>query len=122
MLVNVSVRGVRRNHPKLFKPVEITVLGRNDNMDTSDKEYLIKCIEEATRAGYRQGWEDGYEAARLTVEMMVEAWRENPAGIDFESALKAIELCREKAREMLARDKFTVRCIPSTEPGQKWFG
>lgn len=35
---------------------------------------------------------------------------------------KAIESCREKAREMLARDKFTVRCIPSTEPGQKWFG
>ena len=95
---------------------------RGNNMDMNDKEYIVKGIEEAVRAGYRQGWEDGYEAARMTVETMVEAWRENPAGIDVESALKAIELCREKAWEMLARDKFDVVFPALAEPGQKWFG
>ena len=91
-------------------------------MDTNDKEYLVKGTEEAARAGYRQGWEDGYEAARLTVELVVDAWRKDPTGFDVESAVKALDMSREKAREMLARDKFTVRCIPSTELGQKWFG
>ena len=41
---------------------------------------------------------------------------------DAESALKALEMSRERAREMLARDKFTVAPIaPAVQEG-KWFG
>ena len=91
-------------------------------MDMSDKEYIITGIEDAARAGYRQGWQDGYEAARLTLEQIVESWRENPEGLDLVSSLKALELCRERAWEMLGRDKFKVAPAPSIEPKQKWFG
>lgn len=96
--------------------------GRNDNMDTSDKKYLVQGVEEAIRAGYRQGFEDGWAAARLTVELVVNAWRKDPTGFDVESALKALDISREKAREMLARDKFNAVFVPLAEPEQKWFG
>lgn len=91
-------------------------------MDTRDREYIVKGTEEAARAGYRQGFEDGWDAARMTVELVVDAWRRDPAGFDAESALKALGMSREKAREMLARDKFRVTPLPTSEPGQKWFG
>jgi len=91
-------------------------------MDTSDKKYLVQGVEEAIRAGYRQGFEDGWDAARMTVELVVDAWRKDPTGFDVESALKALEMSRERAREMLARDKFTVAPIaPAVQEG-KWFG
>ena len=91
-------------------------------MDTSDKKYLVQGVEEAIQAGYRQGFEDGWDAARLTVELVVNAWRKDPTGFDVESALKALDMSREKAWEMLARDKFRVTPLPTSEPGQKWFG
>ena len=91
-------------------------------MDTRDREYIVKGTEEAARAGYRQGFEDGWDAARMTVELVVNAWRRDPAGFDVESALKALDMSREKAREMLARDKFSAVFVPLAEPEQRWFG
>ena len=44
-------------------------------MDTSDKKYLVQGVEAAIQAGYRQGFEDGWDAARVTVERVVDAWR-----------------------------------------------
>lgn len=91
-------------------------------MNMSDRECLVKGIEEAARAGYRQGWDDGYEAARMTVEQIVKEWRKDPVGLDLKSALDALDMSKEKAREMLGRDKFDVVFAPLAEPGQKWFG
>lgn len=95
---------------------------KGGSVESDDKEYLVRGIEEAAYAGYRQGWNDGYNAARLTVELVVDAWRKDPMNFDVESALKALDMSKEKAWEMLSRDKFEARCALPDEPGKKWFG
>lgn len=61
----------------------------------------VSTLEEAATEGYRQGFEEGYAAARMVIESVVTAWRQEPHAYDLEGALKALDMSREKAKEML---------------------
>lgn len=81
------------------------------------KVLVVQTLEEAVNEGYRQGFEEGYAAARMVIESVVTAWRQEPHAYDLEGALKALDLSREKAKEMLGTPKYVVSGVYAAAPG-----
>lgn len=77
---------------------------------------IISTLEEAAREGYRQGFEEGYAAARMVVEAVAAAWRKEPWAYDLDGAMKALDMSREKAVEMMGSPEFTVSRAPVAAP------
>lgn len=73
-----------------------------------DKTALAASIKDAAHAGYAQGFQEGYQAACMVVEMVAEAWRKEPYAYDLDGAVKALEMSREKAVGMMGTPSFEV--------------
>lgn len=52
-----------------------------------DKTELVASIKDAAHAGYAQGFQEGYQAACMVVEMVAEAWRKEPYAYETWTAL-----------------------------------
>ena len=76
----------------------------------------VTTFEEAATEGYRQGFDEGYAAARLTVELVVKAWQKEPWAYDLEGALKALDMSRNNAEELLGTPNFTVTTVSAATP------
>lgn len=66
-----------------------------------DQTVIVRSITDAAQEGYAQGFQEGYQAACLVVEMVAEAWRKEPYAYDLDGAVKALEMSREKAVAMM---------------------
>lgn len=73
-----------------------------------DKTVIVRSITDAAQEGYAQGFQEGYQAACMVVEMVAEAWRKEPYAYDLDGAVKALEMSREKAVEMMGTPSFEV--------------
>ena len=76
-----------------------------------DKTELVASIKDAAHAGYAQGFQEGYQAACMVVEMVAEAWRKEPYAYDLDGAVKALEMSREKAGALRALKLRPCTCI-----------
>lgn len=54
---------------------------------SKDKTELVASIKDAAHAGYAQGFQEGYQAACMVVEMVAEAWRKEPYAYETWTAL-----------------------------------
>ena len=79
-------------------------------------QMIVSTLAGAANEGYRQGFEEGYAAARLTIEVVVKAWRKEPWAYDLEGALTALDLSREKAVELMGTPVFVVSPVPVVVP------
>lgn len=77
-----------------------------------DKAVIVGTIKEAAHTGYRQGFDEGYRAAYLVIEALAEAWRKESWAYDLESAVKALDMSRGKAVEMMGTPHFEVAPVP----------
>lgn len=82
--------------------------------------FIVSTLEEAANEGYRQGFEEGYTAARIVVKMVADAWRKEPWAYDLDGALKGLDMSREKAVEMMGTPKFITAAVPvAAQPTNK---
>ena len=73
-------------------------------------------VERIINETYGTGFDEGYAAARLTVELVVKAWRQEPFAYDLEAALKALDMSKDKAKEMLGTPSYTVAAVCPSRP------
>lgn len=73
-----------------------------------NEDMLAKTVKEAAYEFYGRGFSDGYQAARMAIEALVEAWRLEPEAYDLESALKVLDASKEKAVEMMGTPDIDV--------------
>ena len=71
-------------------------------------------VRDIARAAYQAGFIDGYEAARMVIEVMAQDERENGGAYGADAALQALDRARARAAEMVGRPPV-VRQIPVTE-------
>lgn len=71
-------------------------------------------VSDIARAAYQVGFGDGYEAARMVIEVMAQDERENGGAYGADAALQALDRARARAAEMVGRPPV-VRQIPVTE-------
>ena len=72
---------------------------------------VVGTVKEVVRAAYAQGFCEGYDAARLVVEVL--ANEERRGGLyGAEGILKALDMSREKAVEMMGAPKFLLARVP----------
>lgn len=77
-------------------------------MDMKDKMYTVQGVEELAKTVYRQGFTDGWDAARFTVELMVQSQKAGRMQYDAELVLKDLDMSKDNAVEMLGRNQFSV--------------
>ncbi len=77
-------------------------------MDMKDKMYTVQGIEEMAKTAYKQGFIDGWDAARFTVELMVQSQKAGRMQYDVELVLKALDMSKDNAVKMLGRNQFSV--------------
>lgn len=76
---------------------------------------VVGTVKEVVRAAYDQGFRDGYDAARLVVEMLTN--EERRGGLyGAEGILKALDMSRDKAVEMMGTPKLVLERV-SVTPG-----
>ena len=73
---------------------------------------VVGTVEEVVRAAYDQGFRDGYYAARLVVEVLTNEERRGGGVFGAEGILKALDMSREKAVEMMGAPKFLLARVP----------
>ena len=74
----------------------------------------VGTAEDIARAAYQAGFSDGYEAARMVIEVMAQDERESGGAYGADAVLEALDKARAKAAEMMGRPPV-VRQIPVTE-------
>lgn len=77
-------------------------------MEFKDKMYTVQGVEEMAKTAYRQGFTDGWDAAHFTVELMVQSQKARKMPYDAELVLKALDMSKNNAVEMLGRNQFSV--------------
>ena len=81
----------------------------------TDKQIeAVGTTEDIAQAAYQAGFSDGYEAARMVIEVMAQDERENGGAYGADAMLQALDKARAKAAEMMGRPPV-VRQIPVTE-------
>lgn len=73
-----------------------------------DKTVIIGTIKEAAHTGYSQGFVEGYQAACLVVEVLAKAEKEGDGLYTAVGILKALDMSRKKAVEMMGSPRFEV--------------
>jgi len=76
---------------------------------------IAEVLKSAATTGYNDGWEDGWNAAVTTLEMLDEAWKANYKDgslVTIDGALIALNMSKDKAREMLETKSYDVQHIP----------
>lgn len=72
---------------------------------------VVGTVEEVVRAAYAQGFREGYDAARLVVEVL--ANEEKRAGLyGAEGILKALDMSRARAVEMMGAPGLVLERMP----------
>lgn len=78
----------------------------------TDKQIeAVGTAEDIARAAYRAGFSDGYEAARMVIEVMAQDERENGGAYGADAMLQALDRARARAAEMVGRP-LVVKPIP----------
>ena len=77
-------------------------------MEFKDKMYTVQGVEEMAKMAYRQGFTDGWDAAHFTVELMAQSQKAERMQYDAELVLKALDMSKDNAVEMLGRNQFSV--------------
>lgn len=83
-----------------------------------ERALIVGTVREAAHTGYDQGFREGYQAACLVVETLAQAEKEGGWLYGADGILKALEMSREKAVEMLGTPRFEVtpvRIHPGTD-------
>lgn len=83
----------------------------------TDKQIeAVGTAEDIARAAYRAGFSDGYEAARMVIEVMDQDERENGGAYGADAMLQALDRARAKAAEMMGRhlELKQVPVVPGT--------
>lgn len=81
---------------------------------TNGQIEAVGTAEDIARAAYQSGFSDGYEAARMVVEVMAQDERENGGAYGADAALQALDRARARAAEMVGRPPV-VKPIPVAE-------
>lgn len=82
---------------------------------TSEQVKVVGTVEDVARAAYDQGFREGYDAARLVVEVL--ANEEKRGGLyGAEGIMKALDMSRDKAVEMMGTPKLVLERV-SVMPG-----
>lgn len=68
-------------------------------------------VNDVTQAAYQAGFSDGYEAARMVIEVMAQDERESGGAYGADAMLQALDKSRAKGLEMLGRPPV-VRRVP----------
>ena len=71
-------------------------------------------VSDVARAAYQAGFGDGYEAARMVIEVLAQDERESGGAYGADAMLRALDKSRAKGLEMLGRPPV-VKPIPVTE-------
>lgn len=71
-------------------------------------------VSDVARAAYQAGFGDGYEAARMVIEVMAQDEKQNGGTYGADAALQALDKARARAAEMMGRPPV-VKQIPVTE-------
>lgn len=71
-------------------------------------------VGDIARAAYQSGFSDGYEAARMVIEVMAQDERESGGAYGADAALQALDRARARAAEMMGRHPV-VKPIPVAE-------
>lgn len=81
----------------------------------TDKQIeAVGTAEDIAQAAYQSGFGDGYEAARVVVEVMAQDERENGGAYGADAVLEALDKARAKAAEMMGRP-LELKQVPVTE-------
>ena len=67
---------------------------------TNEQVKVVGTVEDVARAAYDQGFRDGYDAARLVVEVLTNEERRGGGVFGAEGILKALDMSRDKAAEL----------------------
>ena len=81
---------------------------------TNGQIEAVGTTEDIARAAYQGGFSDGYEAARMVIEVMAQDERESGGAYGADAMLQALDKSRAKGLEMLGRPPV-VKPIPVTE-------
>lgn len=73
-----------------------------------DKTRIVGAVEDAAYAAYDQGFREVYQAACLVVEVLAEAEKAGDGLYAASGILKALDMSREKAVEMMGSPRFEV--------------
>lgn len=73
-----------------------------------ERMLVVSTFEEAAAEGYRQGFEEGYTAARVVIQTIADALREQEGKDVGFDGVHALDLSREQARAMLGSPVFTI--------------
>lgn len=68
-------------------------------------------VNDVTQAAYQAGFSDGYEAARMVIEVMAQDERESGGAYGADAVLESLDKARAKAAEMMGRPPV-VRRVP----------
>lgn len=68
-------------------------------------------VNDVTQTAYQAGFSDGYEAARMVIEVMAQDERESGGAYGADAVLEALDKARAKAAEMMRRPPV-VRRVP----------
>lgn len=71
-------------------------------------------VGDIARAAYQSGFSDGYEAARMVVEVVAQDERENGGAYSASAMLEALDKARARAAEMMGRPPV-VKQVPVAE-------
>lgn len=77
---------------------------------------VVGTVEDVARAAYDQGFRDGYDAAQLVVEVLANEERRGGGVFGAEGILKALDMSRDKAVEMMGTPKLVLERV-SVTPG-----
>ena len=81
----------------------------------ADKQIeAVGTAEDIAQAAYQAGFSDGYEAARVVIEVMAQDERENGGAYGADAALQALDKARAKAAEMMGRH-LELKQVPVAE-------
>lgn len=83
---------------------------------TNGQIEAVGTTEDIARAAYQAGFGDGYEAARIVIEVMAQDERENGGTYGADAVLEALDKARAKAAEMMGRhlELKQVPVVPGT--------
>ena len=79
---------------------------------TDEQVKVVGTVEDVARAAYGQGFREGYDAARLVVEVLTNEERRGGGVFGAEGILKALNMSSEKAVEMMGKPKLLLERVP----------
>ena len=74
----------------------------------------VGTAEDIARAAYQAGFSDGYEAARMVIEVMAQDERESGGAYGADAMLQALDRARARAAEMMGRH-LELKQVPVAE-------